>query len=149
MCLVRIGGEEHDFVAIEVLGREDHDTDDFWDSNWLTSRVEVSAGPFKGLVQLNLRADEFAVFLQDVQELNSTLEGDVELRTLEGGLTLRLWIHERGDMWVDGDIFDGWDDGNRLRFHFNLDQSYLPPVISQLQSLLAIYPVIGERPSPE
>ncbi|MFN0019660.1 MAG: hypothetical protein ACKVP0_15490 [Pirellulaceae bacterium] len=100
-------------------------------------------------MQLNLRADEFAVFLEHVQELNSSLVGTAELRTLEGGLTLRLWIHERGDMWVDGDIFDGTLDGNRLRFHFNLDQSYLPPVISQLQTLLTRYPVIGEYPSPE
>lgn len=148
MCLVRIGGEQHDFVAIEVLAREDHGTDDFWDANWLTSRVEVSAGAFKGLVQLNLRANEFVDFLQHVQELNSTLEGTAELRTLEGGLTVRLWIHERGDMWVDGDIYDGSDDRNRLRFHFNLDQSFLPPLISQLQTLLGRYPVIGEYPSP-
>jgi hypothetical protein len=149
MCLVRIGGEKHDFVAIEILGREDHGTDDFWDSNWLTSRVEVSAGGFRGCVQLNLRADEFAVFLEHVQDLSTTLAGTAELRTLEGGLTLRLWIHGRGDMWVDGDVFDGTLEGNRLRFHFNLDQSYLPAVISQLQSLITCYPVIGAYPSPE
>ena len=36
--------------------------------------------------------------------------------------------------------------GNKLSFRFEIDQSYLPQLIGELQALLAEFPVVGESP---
>jgi hypothetical protein len=43
MCEVHIGGQEHEFLAIRVLGSQSTDSPvpDYWENNWLICRVEV------------------------------------------------------------------------------------------------------------
>lgn len=49
MCEVHIGGQEHEFLAIRVLGSQSTDSPvpDYWENNWLICRVEVRAGGFR------------------------------------------------------------------------------------------------------
>lgn len=45
---------------------------------------------------------------------------------------------------VFGEAVDDLGVGNRLRFAFEIDQAYLPPICRALDQLLAAFPVVGE-----
>src|SRR4051812_5561709 len=89
VCSIRIGGDQAEYLALTVNGRERPDASDYWDANWLICTAEVVAGHFRGRLDRSLRTDELERFYQQVIPLYERLSGEAELSTMEGWLTLR------------------------------------------------------------
>ena len=64
---LRIGGCEHEFLLVEALARSHPHRYDFWDGNWLDTKISVNAGAFTGHYDASLRSDEFARFLSSLR----------------------------------------------------------------------------------
>ena len=43
MCVIRVGGEENDFLEIAIAGYTYPGAGDYWDGNWLRVDVKVAA----------------------------------------------------------------------------------------------------------
>ena len=140
-----IGNAERERVVITVLGREHPSAQDFDDGNWLVARVAVAAGAWSGECRASLRSEEFAALLAGVRELERTLRGEAAFAPLEPWLTLRLEGDGLGHVTVSGRADDDVAIGNKLHFHFELDQTYLGPLIKDLEAVMTEYPVIGAR----
>jgi hypothetical protein len=120
---------------------------DYWESNWLSvtaccggagSRVEVT-GQF-------LHLGELKKWKQDLERFHSTLNGHVELGTVEP--TLKVKIEAAGAKTGHLDCvvsLTGDHLAETHRFSFEIDQSYLPPVIGQLAAVLREYPIQDEE----
>lgn len=145
---LRIGGAEREFIAIAILGRGESDVDDYWESNWLSVIVEAHAGGFSANFPSQVHADDFHRFRDSLAEVYRQVAGDAEFRTIDGLLTIRVCVGARGEVEVDGDIIDQPGDGNRLRFHLDLDQSFLESALSQLRQTVKEYPVVGRYEPP-
>jgi hypothetical protein len=146
MCIVRVGGEQNEFLAITVLDRLLPRCDDFWDGNWLCAEVEVAAGGFRGWVSDELRAEELAEFHTQLARLVETLSGEAVFTTLEGWFSLRIVGDGRGHITLAGEISDQPGVGNTLAFRLDLDQTFLQPMIAQLGRAVSEYPVVGQAP---
>jgi hypothetical protein len=140
---VRIEGGSGQYLLIEVHYRSYPHVSDRWNSNWLNSAVEVKAGEFSGRVACYLRADEFVRFRDQLRRLYDSLEGTAAFVTLEEQLKLTFVGDGSGRIDLEGVLRDQAGLGNTLDFHFALDQTYLPAVLTQLDALIATFPVRG------
>ena len=148
--VVVIGAPGGDHLLIRPLGRQHPGAGDYWDGNWIVSVIEVRVGGFRGEVGASLRADEFHEFSRQLGRLYASLQGDAVLDSMEDWITLRVTATSGGRLEVTGRVLDRAGNGNELIFALDdLDQSYLPAVLSGLDDIQRAYPVLGENPAAE
>jgi hypothetical protein len=142
-----LGGESSSFVKIEVLGRERPQAADYSDGNWLVSSIEVSAGPWNGRYGANLRADEFASFRQQLQNLYDDRDGPPAVfESMEPWLRFSVARSDKlGHIRVSGEarMEPFSQKHNVLQFVLELDQSYLPSALAGLATVDSEFPVVG------
>jgi hypothetical protein len=144
MNTFRIGGSSAEFVDVEIVGRSAPDATDYWDGNWLVSRVTVAAGGFSGAFDAFFRVDEIQGFRDELSHLRQTLRGQAAFAPMEEQLTLRLEGDGKGHITVVGHARDVAGTGNILKFELALDQTYLGTLIGSIDDVLAAYPVRGQ-----
>ncbi len=142
---ILIGPKSGDHVSIEVLRRERAGESDYWDGNWLETIVEVRAGAWAGKFPAHLRSDEFQAFRQEVARLYDRLEGTAEFSPIEPWLMVRLVGNGRGGIAVEGEACDKIGTGNTLQFRGEIDQTYLPQLLKELDEVLRTFPVVGAK----
>lgn len=149
MCEVKIGGQEREFLAIRVLGRQTTDSPvpDYWENNWLTCQVEVRADGFRADLPCYFLTEDFPRLHDQLKDVYSSSASDAEFMTLEGQLEFRVTRDERGGMELFGHLREH-GNGNRLHFLLQFDQSYLPQFLQDLESLIETFPVIGSCDPP-
>jgi hypothetical protein len=64
---------------------------------------------------------------------------------MEGWVSLDFEGDRLGHIRCSGTVMDDPGIGNRLNFTLDLDQSYLPQLISDLDHLIEVFPPIGRR----
>ncbi|MHC4202360.1 MAG: WapI family immunity protein [Planctomycetota bacterium] len=146
---MRIGRSDCEFLRVEVLRRTNPSEEDYWDGNWLVTRVSVGSGGFSGNTAADLRTDEFASFLAELEQLYLKLAGTASFASMEPWLTIKVTGDGLGHFTADCEVRDGFardaiGSGGVLSFEIAFDQTELPPIISQLKQLLAAYPVVGQ-----
>jgi hypothetical protein len=135
------GQSQHERVEVEVLDYERHPVGDYHDDNWVTARVRVTAGGFRGTIDAAFLSEEFVSFLTQLRSLHTSLSGIAEFVTLEGQLELRLSGDGRGHIELIGQVADQPGIGNRLHFTLHFDQSQLRASIHELERVTAAFPV--------
>ena len=141
MADICIGSRSGEHVAIEVRSYEHPEANDRDDGNWLVSRVSVRAGAWSGIGTASLRAEDFVDFLRQIRILLQNPTAQAIFTTMEGQLEFRLSGDRLGHVTVEGEALDQPGVGNRLCFRFEVDQSYLPALISALEEIITDYPV--------
>jgi hypothetical protein len=143
--LIGTEGDFPDNIVVSVLGRAHPQYTDFWDGNWLSVKVAIQAGGFKGNYAADFRNEELARFHAALVRLYAAQEGVAAFETMEGQLSLKLTRDRLGHIAVEGIAQDDAGIGNKLHFHFGIDQTYLPALIAELDEILDKFPVIGKR----
>jgi hypothetical protein len=148
MSRIQIGGQQHEFLAIEILGREQVEFPvTYFENNWLTCIIEVVSGGFRGAVQCSLLTNDLVRLREIAMNLQNWSERELGFGTLEDWLRIDFFLDERGRLELLGDLRDQ-AGGNRLRFVLKLDQTYLSPFIANLDRAIQQYPVIGSPQLP-
>ncbi|MBV8247041.1 MAG: hypothetical protein JO200_01180 [Comamonas sp.] len=129
MSTIHIGSES-EYVKI-TLGLP------FSTEGWCEASVEIAVSCFHGRIEVWLDAfaiENFAIQLGAVYE---SLQGKASLLPLEGQFTLVLHAQTAGHIHVDGTAWSKATCGNKLEFELELDQSFLPKVLVQLQEAIS------------
>lgn len=134
MALFKLGTDAGDHVIVEIDGRPD-DRDD-----WLSATISVHAGAFSATIDATLVTCDFPRFRTQLEALYKTLSGSAAFDTIERQLEINCVGNERGGIAVDGFVQDRVGDGNELRFRFEIDQTYLPKIIAELQRIESDFP---------
>lgn len=140
---VLIGDAGAQYVLIRPVARSSPGLFDYWDGNWIVCEVEIAAGGFRGRFDADLRSEEFHAFMEQIAELDRTVDGAATFSTMEGQLMLTLSADGQGHITVAGQALDLAGSPNRLNFRFDMEQKCLPAVSRSLEYLLAAFPVIG------
>ena len=143
MCVIRLGGEEAEYLTLVIHGRNRPESEDYWDGNWLWCTAEVAAGAFRGSVSNAIRNEDLILFLPRIEDLYQRLDGEALLDTLEGWLDLRVIGVGHGQVEVCGSLCDASVGGNQLEFRLALDQTFLPAVIGQIRAAVEAFPIVG------
>ena len=130
-------------LQIWVHGRQFPDATDYWDGNWL--RITAHCGTHGADVWttgpiLNLPA--VVSWLAELEDLNHSLTGSASLVPLEVELSVTLTAGELGHISMEVEITPD-NVTQEHTFRFELDQSYLEPVIASCRKIVNNYPVRG------
>ncbi len=141
--VIVIGSEASEHVAIAVTRREFPDASDTWDGNWICATVGVRAGAFRGEYEALLRTDELAHLRGELSRLHAELKGTAVFESREQWLRMQFEGDGRGHFVAECEARDQPGTGNTLCFQLMLDQTQLPTVLSALDGVLAVFPVLG------
>jgi hypothetical protein len=123
-------GSQAEFVRITVPPSFNREA-------WAQVTFEVSVQCFRGTVQAFIERSDLEQLLQSLAPLYKSLRGRAELSPLEAQISLVLLGNGRGAIAVSGFALSQASFGSKLQFEFELDQTYLPSFIADLQTLLA------------
>ena len=133
-------------LKIWISGRQFPEHQDYWDGNWLNvtalcegngSRVKVSGA----IIHLG----ELKKWKEDLEEFQRKLVGSVELPTIEPTLCVKITARKSGTGHLDCEIdITGDHMSERHYFLFDIDQSYLPGLLTQLAVVLREHPIRGK-----
>jgi hypothetical protein len=144
-----IGDEAGEHVAVDVLAREHPDKSDYWDGNWLTAKVDVACGPWRGSYRAALRAEEFAHFHDQLHRLGEDHDAPpAEFESMEPWLRFSVDRSDRhGHMRVSGraQTEPFFDSHNVFYFVLELERGFLPATLDDLARLMEEFPVVGAR----
>ena len=135
---IKLGG-----LQIWVHGRQFPDATDYWDGNWL--RITAHCGTHGADVWttgsiINLPA--LVSWLAELEDLNRSLSGEAKLVPLEPELCVTLAATKLGQLSMEVEITPD-NVTQEHTFRFELDQSYLGPVIESCRKIVEEYPVRG------
>ncbi len=143
MCEVSIRCERGEFLTIVVQRRSNLDCTDYWDGNWVVVKVDVSVGGFRGSMTGDLRTDELARFLEQLVQLQVSLQGTAEFQTMEDWLSIRASGDGCGHMTFECTVRDQPGIGNTLEFLLATDQTFTRSTVAELAAVVKRFPVIG------
>ena len=130
-------------LQIWVHGRQFPDSDDYWDGNWLLVTAHCGAAGAEVWVSgAIIHLGELAGWLEESERMSQTLAGEAALKCMEPGLRVEMEMRNAGKMSMTVHITPD-NMTQRHEFQFDLDQSYLPNLISGCRDVLSKYPVIG------
>ena len=135
------GQSEHERIEVDVLASDRAPVGEYYDDNWLTVKIRVAAGGFRGVVDAAVLSSELATFLTQLHRLYESLRSVAEFTTLERQLHLRLTGDGKGHIELLGDVGDKPGIGNRLHFTLDFDQSQLRASIRELECVVSEFPV--------
>ncbi len=144
MCEVAIRCEGGDFLTLTLLGRSHPGAADYWDGNWVRAAVEVKAGGFRGSVGGEFRAEELALFHDQLARLHQSLRGTAEFATMEQWLSIRVTADGRGHMEFRCALRDQPGIGNTLDCTLATDQTFTRSTVRDLGTAVQAFPVIGK-----
>jgi hypothetical protein len=132
-------------LRIWISGRQFPDANDYWDGNWLLVTAScVSAGAQVVTQGPILHLSELRHWLNGLKDLLQAVEGEAELPCMEPNLwaTVRLGKTGSGSLAVS---ITPDPLKERHEFEIEIDQSYLPRLVRELEDILTRYPLKGDR----
>jgi hypothetical protein len=132
---IHIGHSEHEFILLDIISCSYPNSNDSYDGNWLDAKAIVKVGGFTGTVGGQLRTDELASFQTELANLYKSLSGSAKLVALEGWLSFEITGDGMGHFSCTGEVMDGFIQGNTLSFNLNIDQTFLPEILKNLEKV--------------
>ena len=127
-----------------VYGRQFPEAQDRWDGNWLKVAVHCGeAGASAWATGAILDTIGLLCFRDELERMHRTLTGEAVLESHEPNVVVRVTVaDDAGHLRVRVEITpDHLTQGHW--FEFEIDQSYLPAAVAQLESVLVEFPVRG------
>jgi hypothetical protein len=134
MASFKLGTDAGDHLIIEIDGRPDERDD------WVSATISVHAGAFSASIDATLVTCDFPRFRRQLESLYKTLSGSANFDTIERQIEIECVGNECGGIAITGTVQDRVGDGNKLSFVFDIDQTYLPRVISELHLIESKFP---------
>ena len=134
MASFKFGTDAGDHLIVEINGRPDERDD------WVSATIFVHVGAFSATIDATLVTCDFPRFRTQLESLYKTLSGSADFDTIERQLQINCIGNERGGIAINGTVLDRVGDGNELRFRFDIDQTYLPRIISELRDIESEFP---------
>jgi hypothetical protein len=135
---IAVGG-----LQIWVHGRQSPESEDYWDGNWLLVTAHCGAAGAEVWVSgAIIHLSEVAEWLSGTERLHEKLAGSAGLKCMEPELHVEMEMKNAGQMLMIVNITPD-NLAQAHEFKFELDQSYLPNVITGCREVLGKYPLKG------
>lgn len=123
-------GSESEYVKIMLAPA-------FPSQGWCQADVDIAVSGFHGHIRPWLDADDLQVFASQLTSVYETLQGEATLIPLDQQFTLHVQAQTRGHIHVSGIAWSKATYENKLTFCLELDQSFLPNILAELQRALS------------
>jgi hypothetical protein len=138
---LKLGG-----FSLRILGRQFPDASDFWDGNWLNVQARVEAsGSWVEAQGAIVRTSEVARLAEELEALSTNSVGEAALRCIEPNLQVVIRSNALGHVVVEIMITPDHMTQSH-KFKFDLDQTYLGPLLDGCKNVLTNWPIRSPRP---
>jgi hypothetical protein len=123
---------ESSILQIKGVGDSPPPSDIFW----LSIKVRPDFR-FCGETELYLQKNGIIKFINELTQMHKETKGQSTIKCLGWGSYLSCEIGKSGELFVSGLLNKRFDEENmHLRFKFNADQTYIPPLIQVLKEII-------------
>jgi|SRR3989339_168176 len=137
-----IKGDNGD-VIVEIIRRNDYGSEEYYDANWLSTRINVNILGYNASFNGDIQTTEIESFMNQVEKMYNMSSNEAIFSTIEGIIEIKGKKNTLGHIeWICETRYPA-GIGATLLFSINSDQSFLPNLISQLKNILKIFPVIN------
>jgi hypothetical protein len=140
MSTIQIKGHDGS-VSIEVSRFERPNAIDHSDANWLSSTIEVNAGPFNGRYAATLTTHDLVAFSAELEAVLAGKNPKAVFATDEGWLSLEITVNSRGGAQVAGEAVCDRGPKAKLSFSFETDRTCLTKASQSAADIVAAFPV--------
>jgi hypothetical protein len=131
-------------LTIWIHGRQFPDATDYWDANWLNVTVHCGGKASTVMISGNLiHLSEITQLLSGIKKLHKNLKGKAEMQCTEPNLSVELEAEKLGHIKMTVNITPDYLY-EKHTYLFEIDQSYLTKFISECESVLEEYPILGK-----
>ena len=134
------------FVSLDFSHRGYPEAHDYWDGNWVVTRIQAEVQGFKADFTDQVHLGDVVRFYEEVLKLNASLTGKATLAMMEEYLVATGTLDVRGSLDWSVLLLHPVKRDIQLQFEFQADQSYLPELIQQLEDVLIEFQVRGCSP---
>ena len=124
-----------DIIKIQPLKWTYPDAELDSDKNWIQSKITVKLGAFRGEVYCELMTTDFELFKRQIKSLYNNLKGTASFKPIEQQIELKIEGDGIGHFIVDSEVMDDVGIGNRLISKITFDQTQIPLMVKQLNSI--------------
>ena len=135
---------EETTIEIDVLYRNYPNSSDYWDGNWVTSKINIKIPGYLVNFDADLRIDELRDFANEIKLMSKLLKGKAILNNLDNYLHIECEMDKLGKIIWTAETCYPSGYGAVLKFEFESDQSFLIGLIKELENILTAFPVIGK-----
>lgn len=132
-----------DLIKIEPLRWTHIDAELDWDKNWIHSRISIKGGAFRGQFNCELLTRDFELFKRQLKSAYKNLNETATFDTLEGQIEIKCVGDGLGHFKVDCIALDEPGIGNELNLKMIFDQTSIPDLIRQLDTITKTFPIQG------
>ncbi len=140
MDTIKLVGENAT-LKIKILGRENPNTNDYWDGNWLKAEIYLELLGIKVAYATNIRVEEIQAFLEKLVSFYNNDIDKVEFTTMEEGIYLFLQNQKSGVILIKGVAVI--ETSGKLEFQFSTDILSLEKFYKDLKGNMSQYPLVG------
>ena len=139
----KLGQPDIKIVGLQlwIHGRQFPDSNDYWDGDWLNITAycgDAGASVFTSCPILRL--SELTAWHTALEKMRSTLSGEAKLECIERELSVVMKAGSLGHIKMEVNITPD-NLSQEHRFVLSVDQSYLPELISQCETVLNAYSI--------
>jgi len=133
-------------LELQIRGRQSLGAPTYDDDDWLSMSARCHASGADVVVPgLIVSIPTLECWCDQIAQMQLTLSGNALLNDLEQQLTIELLSRDFGHIRLKVEITPDHLTQSHS-FLFEIDQSYLGPVLTQLRAVLREYPIHGRRP---
>lgn len=137
-----LGKETSEFLQILVDNFAYPDSTDFWDGNWINTRIKIKVGGFTGDYKAQLRNVDFLDFKNGLARLYDKLDGYANFNCLEDYLQIKIKGDGLGHFSADCLANDNPGIyGHELKFSIDFDQTEIQSLTKMIDDILIRFPI--------
>ena len=137
-----LGKESSEYLQILVNNFAYPDSTDFWDGNWINTRIKIKVGGFIGDYAAQLRNVDFFDFKNGLEILYDKLDGYASFNCLEDYLQIKIKGDGLGHFEADCMANDNPGVyGNELKFSIAFDQTEIHSLTNMIDNILNEFPI--------
>ena len=141
--ITRVGVPDLTLAGLQVWihNREFPNSIGSFDGDWLVVTVHCGGKGADVWAQGSIiHLSEIASFLKQVELMSNTFKGQAEFCYIEPNFSARMDIGKRGDISLIVEITPD-HLAQQHKFIYDIDQSYLSPLVRDLKTILEKYPI--------
>jgi hypothetical protein len=137
-----LGKKSSDYLQILVDKYSYPNSNDFWDGNWMDTKINIKAGAFIGSFVAQIRNVDFLDFNKGLGNLYNKLDGFANFNCLEDFLEIKIKGDGLGHFSADCIANDKQTiSGNKLEFSLEFDQTEIISLTNMIDKILDKFPI--------
>jgi|GEM_PF-774268 len=111
--------------------------------DWVDVQIRVEAGSFTGMFYASLQVHDFVYLRSEFNRLYNDLTGLMKFEAQEEQLYLEIIGDGKGHFEANCVARDKAGMGNKLEFALSFDQTFIPPILRDLDKIITQYPAVN------